>query len=144
MNGAQHYTSKGKSAEIFHEGKTFQKHTFSFKTFTLLPLPSLGYPRHYGHQLQGTTERTVFLSTLWWETQNVTSSWNFPGLPDKDILTQLSTAVLMVIYIKYLLTCLTWYQPPSCEAGTTPCSVLPHPKVVPSMQQIHNILCASL
>lgn len=37
MNGAQHYISKGKLAEIFHEGKTFQNHNFSFKTFTFPP-----------------------------------------------------------------------------------------------------------
>lgn len=51
MNGAQHYISKGKSAEIFHEGKTLQNHNFSFKTFTFLPLPSVGYLSHYGLQL---------------------------------------------------------------------------------------------
>ena len=50
MNGAQHYISKGKSGEIFHEGKTFQNHNFSFKTFTSPPLPSVGYPSHYGLQ----------------------------------------------------------------------------------------------
>ena len=47
----QHYISKGKSAEIFHEGKTLQNHNFSFKTFTFLPLPSVGYLSHYGLQL---------------------------------------------------------------------------------------------
>lgn len=65
MNGAQHYISKGKSVEIFHEVKN---HNFPFKTFTSLPLPSVGYPSHYGLQLPRNYRKELFLSTLWWET----------------------------------------------------------------------------
>lgn len=67
-----------------------------------------------------------------------------PRLPShKHVFTQLSTVALNIIYCNCLFTCLIWFHPLNCEAGTAS-YLLPHPKAVPGTQHTHNICCTFL
>lgn len=117
---------RGNQLRFFMKGRFCRIITFPSRLSLSCLYPPQATLVTMGSSYQGITERNCVPFHLVVGNINITSSWNFPGLPDENILTQLSPAVLTVTYIKCLLTCLTWYQPLSCEAGTIPCSLPYH------------------